>query len=163
LAGVTAGALYGLLGVILLFEPRSGAWFYVVYSLFAGAAPLTFVTLRGLHLSHRGRDRRLGLAGFSVSSIGLGFLAVTAVVRVATGRELLDPVFALGFLLAGVGYLLFGIAVLKAGVLPCWSAFLPLAGVVGAVVLQDKDGAGIVMGGVWALLGCVLITFDGNG
>src|SRR5262245_41850224 len=162
LAGITAGALYCLLGVILLFEPRSGGWFYLVYSLFAGAVLLTRVTLRGLHASHRGRDRRLGRVGFSISSVGLSLLAVTAVLRVVTGREVLDPIFALGFLLAGLGYLLFGVAALKARVLPRWSAFLPLAGVVGAVLLQDKHGAGISMGVVWALLGYVLMSLDAS-
>ena len=160
LAGITAGALYCLLGVILLFEPRSGGWFYLVYSLFAGAALLTLATLRGLHSSHHGRDRRLGRVGFSISSVGLCFLAITSVLRVATGREVLDPVFAFGFLLAGLGYVLFGVAAFKARVLPRWSAFLPLSGVVGAVLLQDKHGAGISMGVVWALLGYVLISLD---
>ena len=150
--------LYVLEGVVLLFEPRSGAWFYLVYSLFAGAVILTLVALRGLHSWHRGRSGRLGLAGFCASSIGLGCLAVTAVVRVATGRELLDPVFILGFLVVGVGYLLLCVVILKAGVLPRWSAPLPLVGVVGAILLRDKYGAGVVMGVAWALMGYVLVT-----
>src|SRR5262245_12647785 len=103
LAGITASALYCLLGVILLFEPRSGGWFYLVYSLFAGAALLTLATLRGLHASHHGRDRRLGRVGFSISSLGLCFLAVTAVMRVATGRVVRVLVFRLGILLLVLG------------------------------------------------------------
>ena len=33
---------------------------------------------------------------------------------------------------------------------------MPLDGALGAVLLQDKRGAGILMGGVWVLLGYVL-------
>ena len=36
--------------------------------------------------------------------------------------------------------------ILKAGVLSRWSAPLPLVGVVGAILMQDKYGAGVVMG-----------------
>ncbi len=156
-AGICAGVLYFIQGVILLFEPRSGGWLYVVYSLFAAAVVLTFLALRGLHAWQRGRDGRFGLTGFYISSIGLGFLAVTALVRIASGREPLDVLFALGFLLAIVGYLLFGVASLRAAMLPRWSAPLPLLGAIGAIVLQDKHGAGILMGVVWALLGFVLV------
>jgi hypothetical protein len=156
-AGICAGVLYFIQGVILLFEPRSGGWLYVVYSLFAAAVVLTFLALRGLHALQRGRDGRLGVTGFYISSIGLGFLAVTALVRIASGREPLDALFALGFLLAIVGYLLFGVASLRAAMLPRWSAPLPLLGAIGAIVLQDKHGAGILMGVVWALLGFVLV------
>lgn len=156
-AGICAGVLYFVEGVILLFEPRSGGWLYVVYSLFAAAVVLTFFALRGLHGWQRGGDGRLGQTGFYISSSGLGFLAVTALVRIASGREALDVVFALGFLLAIVGYLLFGLASLRAAMLPRWSAPLPLLGAIGAIVLQDKHGAGILMGVVWALLGLVLV------
>jgi hypothetical protein len=70
-AGICAGVLYFIQGVILLFEPRSGGWLYVVYSLFAAAVVLTFLALRGLHALQRGRDSRLGVTGFYISSIGL--------------------------------------------------------------------------------------------
>jgi len=71
-AGICAGVLYFIQGVILLFEPRSGGWLYVVYSLFAAAVVLKFLALPGLHAWQRGRDGRLGLTGVYVSSIGLG-------------------------------------------------------------------------------------------
>jgi hypothetical protein len=157
-AGICAGVLYGAQGVILLFEPRTGVWLRVVYALFAAAVVLTAVALRGLHACERRRDGRLGLTGFYLSSIGLGFLAVSALVRAVFGRELLDVVFALGFLLAIIGYLLLAVAFHRAAVLPRWSAPLPLLGAVGAVVLQDKHGAGVVMGVVWVLLGLVVTS-----
>ena len=156
-AGIIAGALYGLEGVILLFEPRSGRWFYVVYSAFAGATALTVVAVRGLHRVQRGRDGRLGIAGAWISTIGLTCLAVTAVVRVISGQELLDSVFIVGFLLALLGYIVVGVAIVRARVLPRWSASLPALGVVGAVLLQDKHGAGVMMGVVWVLLGLMLV------
>jgi len=145
--------MFGVEGVILLFEPRADGWYYVAYSLFVAALLLTLVVLAGLHLWHRGRDGWLGRAGFYVSALGLSCLSVTAVVRIASGREIFDVLFALGFLLAIVGFLLFGVAILKTRLLPAWSAPLPFVGAFGAILLQDKHGAGVLMGVVWALVG----------
>jgi hypothetical protein len=159
LGAISAGAMYALQGVILLFEPRTDEWSTsddVVYSVFATAVLLTLVALLGLHSQHHERYGRLGLTGFCLSSIGLSCLFVTAVVRIVSGGEVLDLVFILGFLLAIVGYVLLGVAIFGARVLPRWSAPLPLVGALGAVLLQDKRGAGILMGGVWVLLGYVL-------
>jgi hypothetical protein len=161
-AGIVAGGLHGLQGVILLVEPRSGAWFYVVYSLFAGATLLTVIAICGLHGAQSDQDGRLGSTGAWVSSIGLLCLSLTAIVRVVSGRELLDLAFLAGFLLAALGYAVLGVAIFRARVLPRWSAPLPALGVVGAVVLQDKHGAGVVMGLVWALLGLMLLRLSAS-
>jgi len=158
---IAAGVLYTAQGAILLQEPRLDRWSdsdYIVYSLFGAAVLVSLGTLLGIRVAESPVLGRLGAVGFVVSAIGCASLALTAGARIVSAGEVLDPGFLVGFLLITIGYLLFGLAMYKADVLALWGAFLPLLGVLGAVILQDGHGAGLWMGFVWLLLAAALLA-----
>jgi len=156
---IAAGVQYALLGAVLLVDPRTSTWHaadYAAYSLFAGASIAALATLLALRRAEMQLLGRLGKAGFVIASLGLGGLILVAVDRIQAGAEPADALLILAFLLAAVGYLAVGWATWRAGTLPIWAAFLPAAGVVGAVVLEDAHGAGVWQGLVWIALGVTL-------
>jgi len=158
-AALVAGLAHVLQGVLLLWHPREQQWTgsdVAPYALFALAVLASLVTVVSLVRCWSGRIGRLGLGGAAVATCGLGLLALVAFARIATAGEILDGPFILGFLCLPFGYTIFGWAAARAHQLDAWEAFLPLVGVVGALVLQDRYGAGIWMGLIWGTFGLSL-------
>jgi hypothetical protein len=160
-AALVAGVAHVLLGVLLLWQPRDQQWTgsdVAPYALFALGVLASLVTVVSLVRRWSGRIGPLALGGAAVATCGLGLLALVAFARIAAAGEILDGTFILGFLCLPVGYTIFGWAAARAHQLDAWEAFLPLAGVVGAMVLQDRYGAGIWMGLMWGTFGFRLLV-----
>jgi hypothetical protein len=160
-AALVAGLAHVLQGVLLLRQPREQQWTgsdVAPYALFALGVLASLVTVVSLVRCWSGRIGRLTLGGAAVATSGLGLLALVAFARIAAAGEILGGSFILGFLCLLVGYTIFGWAAARVHHLDAWEALLPLAGVVGALVLQDRYGAGIWMGLMWGTLGYRLLV-----
>jgi hypothetical protein len=158
---LVAGLAHALQGVLLLWHPREQQWTgsdTAPYVLFALGVLSSVVTVVSLVRYWSGRIGRAAFVGAFIAICGLGLLAVVAMSRIAAADEILDGLFVVGFLCLPAGYAIFGWAATRANQLDAWAAFLPLAGVVGALVLQDRYGAGIWMGLMWGTLGCRLLV-----
>jgi hypothetical protein len=160
-AALVAGVAHALQGALLLWQPRQPQWTSsddLAYGLFAVGVLSALVSVLSLVRCWSGRIGGTGLVGAAVAIGGLGLLGVVAVTRIVWSEEVLDPLFIVGFLCLLVGYAIFGSAAGHRHQLAFWQAFLPLAGAVGALVLQDRYGAGIWMGLAWGTLGARLLA-----
>jgi hypothetical protein len=154
-AAFVAGVAHALQGVVLLWEPRQQHWTnsdYLAYALFAVGVLSALVSILFLV---RGWLAPIGAA---IAIGGLGLLALVALARIASSEEMLDALFIVGFLCLLLGYAVFGWVASRTHQLLAWEAGLPLAGVLGALVLQDRYGAGIWMGLAWGSFGARLLA-----
>ena len=159
-AAVVAGVAHALQGVVLLREPRQEQWTssdYVAYALFAVGVLSALVSVLFLVRGWLGPIGGAG-PGAAIAIGGLGLLAVVAMARIGSSEEVLDALFIVGFLCLLPGYAVFGWVASRTHQLLAWEAGLPLAGVLGALVLQDRYGAGIWMGLAWGTLGARLLA-----
>jgi hypothetical protein len=159
-AAFVAGVAHALQGVVLLCEPRQQHWTnsdYLAYALFAVGVLSALVSILFLV---RGWLEPIGGAGLgaAIAIGGLGLLTVVALARIASSEEMLDALFIVGFLCLLLGYAVFGWVASRTHQLLAWEAGLPWAGVLGALVLQDRYGAGIWMGLAWGSFGARLLA-----
>ena len=164
IAGVVAGVMYILTGIVNLFAPQSPVFVsfsdYLIEILFVVGLLGTLAAIVGLHYLQRGRYGRTGVAGSLTAFIGYALLLVAATVTILAGKEALDAVFPIGSLAALVGVVLLGSASLRARVLPRWCGLVLIAGYPLTVFADIATGGagGIVLGIVWGLVGYALLS-----
>jgi hypothetical protein len=159
-AALVAGLAHALQGVVLLREPRQQHWTnsdYVAYALFEVGVLSALVSVLFLVRGWLGPRGGVG-RGAAIAIGGLGLLAVVALARVVSSEEVLDALFIVGFLCLLLGYAVIGWIAGRTHHLLAWEAGLPLAGVLGALVLQDRYGAGIWLGLAWGTFGARLLV-----
>jgi hypothetical protein len=164
LCAAAAGAIF--IGVQINHPPADVAHLVTTEMLVRESAKvlmcvLALIGFTGMFLRHRSRFGALGLAGFSLLTVGyLGIFAVQCIVAyVLPTVALSDPAYvqdvldaAVGgspngdighmqelLLVSGIGFsfggLLFGIALFRAGVLPRWASVLLAYGTTSALAL----------------------------
>ncbi len=164
LCAAAAGAIF--IGVQINHPPADVAHLVTTEMLVRESAKvlmcvLALIGFTGMFLRHRSRFGALGLAGFSLLTVGyLGIFAVQCIVAyVLPTVALSDPAYvqdvldaAVGgspngdighmhelLLMSGIGFsfggLLFGIALFRAGVLPRWASVLLAYGTTSALAL----------------------------
>jgi hypothetical protein len=165
LCAAAAGAIF--IGVQINHPPADVAHLVTTEMLVRESAKVLMCVLAlagftGMFLRHRSRFGALGLAGFSLLTVGyLGIFAVQCIVAyVLPTVALSDPAYvqdvldaAVGgspngdighmqelLLVSGIGFsfggLLFGIALFRAGVLPRWASVLLAYGTTSALALS---------------------------
>ena len=85
--------------------------------------------------------RRLPAAAWGVAAAGNAGICVAALATAVRGRESLDLLFSVGFLLLAVGYLTLALLDLRGRVMPARAGVVLLGGIVVAAVI-DQVGAG---------------------
>jgi hypothetical protein len=123
LAGLLAGVMFVLAGILILIAPPQGAVFnsfgdYLSEVILVVAFALTLVAITGLHALQRGRYGRLGAAGSLITFIGYALIVVVAAVTVLVGGEALFAVRLIGALAVLISSVLLGAMTLRARVLP---------------------------------------------
>jgi hypothetical protein len=164
LAGVVAGVLYALIGIIGPQSPVFPSFSDYLIEVFAVALLFTLVAIAGLHVLQRDRYGRLGAAGSLTAFIGYALVLLAATATALAGREILGVVFSLGVLGALVGLVLLGTASLRARMLPPWCGVLLIAGFLLSIVLDIlvfANAGDILRGVIWALVGYVLWSQTG--
>lgn len=115
------------------------------------------LVVSGLRTVQRGRDGKLGRAGFLVVAVGVAAVFVCLITSVVTSSEnSLGPVYVLGTFATIIGLVIFAVASLRARVLPWWvGPALALTWIVGGPV-GDNGPLGFPASGL--LLAAVAIA-----
>jgi len=168
LAGVAAGVMFVLSGILNLLAPQQQGvlnsfsdYLYAIILAVAFALPL--VVIAGLHAVQRqsGRYGRLGVAGSLISFIGYALISVLTAGSTLVEGEALYAVRLIAAAAVLIGSILLGAMILRARVLPWWCGVLlivgfPLGDVVNDVVGEGSEG--IVFAILWGLIGYALLS-----
>ena len=164
-AGVLAGVIFVLAGILILIAPPQRAFNsfsdYLIAVILAVAFALTLVAIAGLHTLQSGRYGALGAAGSSITFIGYAVIVVVTAVSTLVGNEALFVIRLIAALAVVIGSILLGAMTLRARVLPWWCGVLlmvgfPLGDVVNTVIGEGSEA--IVLGILWGLLGYALLA-----
>jgi len=169
-AGVAAGVMFGLSGILSFIAPphRALGSFsdYLIEVVIVLAFALTLVAIAGLHAvqSQSGRYGRLGAAGSLLTFVGYAIVLVTAHITMLAGGEPIYTVRLVGGLLVLVGSILLGAMTLYARVLPWWCGVLLIVGFpLGDSLENVAEGSeNIVIAIVWGLIGYALLSRRGT-
>jgi hypothetical protein len=165
LAGVAAGVMFVLAGVLmLLIAPPQGvldSFDYLIETVLVVAFAGPLVTIGGLHALQSGRYGQLGAAGSSITFIGYALIVVVTAVSVLAGGQALYLVRLIGALAVLIGSVLLGATTLRTRVLPWWCGVLlivgfPLGDVSNEIVAEGSEA--FVFGIVWGAVGYALLT-----
>lgn len=163
LAGMVAGAMYLLIGIVNQFAPQEIVFIslsdYLIEVLYFVALLGTLVAIAGLHSAQSGSYGVLGTVGSVAAAVGFVLLLVVSLVTLLVGGAVLGILTLLGVLVALVGLVLLGIATIRARVLPWWCGLLLIVVFPLSIVLNVVAGAGgFLLGIVWGLVGFVLLS-----
>ena len=166
LAGLVAGVMFVLAGILILITPPQGAVFnsfgdYLSEVILVVAFALTLVAITGLHALQSGRYRRLGATGSLITFMGYTLIVAVTAVSVLAGGQALYLVRLVGAAAVLIGSALLGATTLRAQILPWWCGVLlivgfPLGDVSNAIVAEGSEA--IVFGIVWGAVGYALLT-----
>jgi hypothetical protein len=167
LAGVAAGVLFVLSGILTLIAPtqrelRSFGG-YRIEVVIVVAFALAMVAIAGLHAaqSQSGRYGGLGAAGALLAFVGYALVLVAVHVATLAGGEPIYTVRLVGGLAVLVGSILLGAMTLRAQLLPWWCGVLLIVGFPLGDLLEGVVGVGsesIVLGIVWGAIGYALLS-----
>jgi len=158
LVAMAGGALYVILGIVLLGSPEQTDPFsrisdYLIQILLVLSLLLTLAGFVALHLRQAGvYSGPRGWTGFRAAVIGQGAMLAAATVSLATGGLTLGFLYFAGVCLLLVGLALLPVATYRASVLPHWSAYL--VGALAAIILGWFGT--VVVGLAWISLAYVL-------
>src|ERR687893_1557089 len=129
LAGLVAGVMFVLAGILFFIAPPQGAVFnsfsdYLSEVILVVAFALTLVAITGLHALQSGRYGRLGAAGSLITFIGCALIVVVTAVSVLAGGQALYLARLLGAAAVLIGSALLGGPTPRARVLPRWCGVL---------------------------------------
>lgn len=163
LAGIAAGMMYIVAGILNLLDPQSDVFVslfdYLIEFVFAVAWLGTLGAIASLHAAQREGHGQLGTAGSATAFVGYVLLFVVSVANILAGREVLGIVVLLGLLGVLVGLILLGIAILRTRSLPRWCGVLLIVVIpLTAILNLTINAGGIVQGLVWALIGVTLLS-----
>src|SRR3712207_4999238 len=119
LAGLVAGVMFVLAGILILISPPQGAGFnsfgdYLSEVILVVAFALTLVAITGLHALQSRRYGRWGAAGSLITFIGYALIVVVTAVSVLAGGQALYLVRLVGAAAVLVGSALLGAPTLRA-------------------------------------------------
>ncbi len=162
-AALLAGVLWGVRGGVRLagpayWAPQSPLDYAAVaaYSLALLALVPVAVGLRALQEPPPGRWGRTGRWGSHLLVWGAAMAGLGNLVEDGLGFPPAGLVYVAGALLLPVGLLVLGIATLRAGVLPRWTGWAFLAGMLGFLFIEW--GGAFVLGAACLALGALLST-----
>ena len=167
LAGVAAGVMFVLSGILTLIAPsqrRLGSFGgYLIEVLIVVAFVFTLVAIASLHgaQSQSGRYGILGAASSLLTFFGYALVLVAAHVTSLMGGEPIYTVRLVGGLVVLVGSILLGAMTLRAQLLPWWCGVLLIVGFPLGGILEGLVGVGsenIVLGIVWGAIGYALVS-----
>jgi hypothetical protein len=170
LAGVAAGVMFGLSGILTFIAPPQrvlGSFsYYLLEVVIVLAFALTLVAIAGLHAvqSQSGRYGSLGAAGSLLTFVGYVILLVTVHLTTLAGGVPIYSVRLVSGLVALVGSMLLGAMTLNARVLPWWCGVLLIVGFPLGDFLDNvaKGSENIVFAIVWGLVGYALLSRRGT-
>ena len=127
-----------------------------------GGFVLALLASVGVHLAI-GRARlsgRAAIVGWLLAAAGNAALATAALATAIEGREALDPLFPLGFLVVVVGYLTLAVVDLRRRLTPSRAGLVLLVGFVATAVIDNvvTGGGTLVLAATWAALGRLIST-----
>jgi hypothetical protein len=167
LAGVAAGVMFVLSGILTLIAPPQkelGSFGgYLIEVVIVVAFALAMVAIAGLHAAHRlsGRYGGLGAAGALLTLVGYALVLVAAHVTTRVGGEPIYTVRLVGGVGVLFGSILLGAMTLRARLLPWWCGVLLLVGFPLGDILEGVVGMGsesIALGIVWGTIGYALLS-----
>jgi len=172
----TVAALYAALGVIEVTHDQPAVFAdaidYWMEALFVAALGLSAAVLASL--ARTGSSGRAATVGWVVAASGSALLAAVALVTAVEGRESLDGLFPLGFLLAVVGYLTLGVLDARGRLYPRRAGLVLVIGFIGAAVVDSVvggilgtegdggAGGGLVLAATWAAFGRLIFEATGS-
>jgi hypothetical protein len=165
LAGVVAGVMFVLAGILILIAPPQRVFStfsdYLIEIILVVAFAGTLIVIAGLHALQSGRYGRLGAAGFLITFIGYALILMVTAATTLAGGEALHNVRLVGGLAVLIGSILLGAMILRARVLPWWCGVLliigfPLSDVLDGIVARGTEA--IVFGILWGLVGYALLS-----
>jgi hypothetical protein len=170
LAGVAAGLLFVMSGILTLIAPPQRVFssfsYYLIEVVIVLAFTLTLVAIAGLHAvqSQSGRYGLLGTAGSLLTFVGYAIVLVIVHLTTLAGGEPIFSVRLAGGLLVLVGSILLGAMTLYARVLPWWCGVLLIVGFpLGDVLNNAAEGSeNIVLAIVWGVIGYALLSRRGT-
>jgi hypothetical protein len=163
IAGIVAGLGYIVQAIMGWIRPQteifSSTSDYILEVVFIVALLATIVALIGLHAFSRNRYGKAGMAGFWLTVIGTGLMAVSAVATLFAGQNSLGLFFICGMVLAMVGYITLGIMMMRTKFLPLWIGLALLIGFPVDVSISSLSGlsSGILFGLAWLGVGYYLL------
>ncbi len=176
---IVAGLLWivgfaGMAHMLPIVTQMGGHW------LLGVAGMLTLVGVAGLLSYTRGNTSTPGLIAYGVTMLGATVFATGNIAEAGFGIEFGTVLFGVGLLTLSVGVTLLGSTLLRSRVLPAWSiwplmlglvAFLPVVGLGGATFGPDSGVTTqsavwvllawfgtVLLGGGWIILGFALWT-----
>jgi len=161
LAAMVAGAAYLIESIIGVIKPQtevfSGTSDYILEAVFIVGLIATLFALVGLHSFAQGRYAKAGTAGFWLTTVGTGLIALSAGVTLLAGRNSLGIAFLAGVLFALIGYVVLGVTTLRSKILPVTGGLALIFGFPLSVFLSTLGG-GILLGLGWLLVGYFLLN-----
>ena len=155
LALVAVGA-YALTGALELSHDQPAVFAdpldYVIEAMFALALIASTAVL--VVLCRAGLSTRAATIGWGIAAAGNTALATAALATVIAGREVLDPLFPLGFLMIVAGYLTLTATDLRNRLIPPRSGLVLLVGFVATAIVDNLvvGGGTLVLAATWAAL-----------
>ncbi len=155
LALLAAGA-YALTGVLEIVHDQPAVFAdpadYVIEAAFA-VALLAGVSVLVL-LSRAGLSGRVATVGWALAAAGNAALATAALATTIAGREVLDPLFPLGFVVIVVGYLILAVCDLRNRLTPPRTGLVLVVGFIATAVVDNlvTGGGTLVLAATWAAL-----------
>jgi hypothetical protein len=157
-------ALYAAVGVIEITHDQptvfADAIDYWMEAIFVAALGLSAAVLASL--ARAGSSSRAATVGWVVCASGSALLAAVALATAIEGREALDGLFPLGFLLIVAGYVTLGVLDARGRLHPSRAGLVLMIGFIGAVVVDSVvggilgtegdggAGGGLVFAATWA-------------
>jgi hypothetical protein len=114
LAGVVAGVMFVLAGILILIAPPQRVSFnsfrdYLIEIILVVAFAETLVAIAGLHALQNGHYGRSGAAGSLITFIGYALIVVVTAATTLAGGEALHNVRLIGGLAVLIGSILLGV------------------------------------------------------
>ncbi len=126
---------------------------YVIETAFVLALAASIGVL--FSIGRAGLSGRPAMAGWMLAVAGSAALATAALATIIDGREALDPLFPLGFLVIIAGYLTLAVVDLRGRLVPPRAGLLLLLGFIATAVIDNlvTGGGTLVLAATWAALG----------
>jgi hypothetical protein len=165
-----AAALYAAVGAIELAHDQptvfADAIDYWMEAIFVAALGLSAAVLASL--ARAPSSRRAATVGWALGASGSALLAAVALATAIEGREALDGLFPLGFLLIVAGYVTLAVLDARGRLHPSRAGLVLLIGFIGAAAVDSivggilgtegdgGAGGGLVLAATWAAFGRLL-------
>lgn len=169
-AATAAAALYAAVGVLELTHDQptvfADAIDYWIEATFVGALGLSAAVL--VSLTRAGSPSRGAIVGWALAGAGSVLLAAAALATAIEGREALDGLFPVGFLLIVGGYITLGVLDARGKLVPGRAGLVLAIGFIAAAVVDSVvggllgtegdggAGGGLVLATAWAAFGRLL-------